>query len=162
MTLAHADFRAAMARFATGVTVVTTISEGQPYGLTVSAFCSVSLDPPLVLVSLDQASRTCAMIRASGTFAVNVLAARQEPLAVRFARKDPRGKTFIDIPHHVSTLHAPLFDEALARIECRVEAIYPGGDHLLLLGHVTTVERQDAIPASEPLLYYNTAFRAIR
>ncbi len=88
-------FRQAMGRFATGVTVVTTIYDGQPYGLTVSAFCSVSLDPLLVLVSLQQSSQTLAVIDKSECFAVNVLTAQQQPLAFRFARKDRQSKTFV-------------------------------------------------------------------
>lgn len=121
------DLRATMAQFASGVAVVTTIHAGEPYGTTVSAFCSVSIDPPMALVSLARSSRTLAMIRASGVYAVNVLLAdSQRPLARRFAGRDPRGKTFADILYHQGATGAPLFDEALARIECRVAAEYPG------------------------------------
>jgi flavin reductase (DIM6/NTAB) family NADH-FMN oxidoreductase RutF len=161
MVLTQAQFRAAMAEFATGVTVVTTMHEGRPYGLTVSAFCSVSLDPLLVLVSLQRTSRTCAMIGASGIFAANILSREQLPLAGRFARKDLPGKTFDDIPHHTGMTGAPLFDEALARIDCRVLATYPGGDHILLLGQVVGIDRRDERFIGEPLLYYRAAFRAI-
>ncbi len=156
------EFRMAMARFATGVTVVTTTYEGEPYGLTVSAFCSVSLNPLLVLVSLQQSSRTYAMIGKSGLFAVNVLTAGQRPLAERFARNDRPSKTFAGIPQHVGATGAPLFDEALARIECRVAATYPGGDHALLLAQVVAIECGDDALASGPLLYYRAAFRALR
>jgi flavin reductase (DIM6/NTAB) family NADH-FMN oxidoreductase RutF len=114
------EFRRAMGRFATGVMVVTTIVQGEPSGLTVSAFCSVSLDPQLVLVSLQQKSQTNANIGKSGCFGVNLLRLEQQSLAERFASNDRRGKIFVDIPHHVGPTGMPLFDEALARIECRV------------------------------------------
>jgi flavin reductase (DIM6/NTAB) family NADH-FMN oxidoreductase RutF len=108
-------FRQAMGRFATGVTVVTTIHSDQPYGLTVSAFCSVSLDPPLVLVSLQKSSQTLACIDKNRCFAVNVLAGHQQPLAVRFASRDRRDKIFSDIPHHrgARLRDVALFDEAM-------------------------------------------------
>jgi 3-hydroxy-9,10-secoandrosta-1,3,5(10)-triene-9,17-dione monooxygenase reductase component len=157
-------FRQAMGRFATGVTVVTTLSGGQPYGLTVSAFCSVSLDPLLVLVSLHQSSQTLAFIDKSGCFAVNVLAAQQQPLAVRFARKDRQGKIFSDIPHHrgARMRDVALFDEALARVECRVAGRYPGGDHVVLLGQVMAVECSRQAEASAPLLFYRSAFQGLQ
>ena len=156
-------FRRAMGRFAAGVTVVTTISAGQPYGMTVSAFCSVSLDPLLVLVSLQRSSPTLARIDQNGCFAVNVLAAQQQFLAVQFARKDRQSKIFGDIPHHRGVLlkDVALFDEALARIECRVAGQYPGGDHVLLLGQVTAIECSPEAQASEPLLVYRSTFRVL-
>jgi flavin reductase (DIM6/NTAB) family NADH-FMN oxidoreductase RutF len=155
-------FRQALGRFATGVTVVTTISGGRPFGLTVSAFCPVSLDPLLVLVSLQRSSQTLASIDQSGCFGVNVLAAQQQPLALRFARKERTGKIFGDIPHHRGGLDVALFDEALARVECRVVDSYPGGDHMLLLGQVMALECSTEAQASEPLLFYRSAFRDLR
>lgn len=156
----QADFRTAMACFASGVTVVTTMHQRQPYGLTVSAFCSISLDPPLVLVSLQRSSRTLAMIGQSGVYAVNVLTAEQQALAARFAAKDPAGKTFIDVPHHLGVTGAPLLDAALTRIECRVATSYPGGDHTLLLGEVVAIANPDsASPAEPPLLYFRAALQ---
>jgi flavin reductase (DIM6/NTAB) family NADH-FMN oxidoreductase RutF len=154
-------FRQAMGRFATGVTVVTTIHSGQPYGLTVSAFCSVSLDPLLVLVSLQKSSQTLAFIDKSGCFAVNVLAAHQQPLAVRFASRDRRGKIFSDIPHHrgARLRDVALFDESLVRVECRVAGHYPAGDHVLVLGQVITLECGAEAPPIAPLLFYCSAFR---
>lgn len=154
------DLRATMAQFASGVAVVTTIHAGEPYGTTVSAFCSVSIDPPMALVSLARSSRTLAMIRASGVYAVNVLLAdSQRPLARRFAGRDPRGKTFADILYHQGATGAPLFDEALARIECRVAAEYPGGDHALLLGSVVAIQRREPEQSGHPLLYYAATLR---
>lgn len=150
------DFRRAMAQFATGVTVVTTRSAGRDYGLTVNAFCSVSLAPPLVLVSLDLRSQTWAALRQAGVFAVNILAAEQDELGRRFARKD--AKSFADIPLQRGATGAPLFTEALAAIECRRAADYPGGDHQLVLGEVLGIAIRDE---AAPLLYFRAAFGAL-
>lgn len=159
MSFTPSDFRTTMARFATGVTIVTTTLDHAYFGLTVNAFCSVSLHPPLILVSLDLGSQTYGSIRQSGVFAVNVLTQKQEPLALRFARKDLPSKTFDDIDIRVGeTTGVPLFTEALARIECRVAHEYPGGDHALILGEVMSVDYHDDYLANEPLLYYRSTF----
>ena len=159
MSFTPSVFRTTMARFATGVTVVTTTLDHTYFGLTVNAFCSISLNPPLVLVSLDLGSQTYASIRQSGVFAVNVLTQEQEPLALRFARKDLSSKTFEDIAiQEGETTRAPLFTDALARIECRVAHEYPGGDHVLILGEVVSLEASPDHLANEPLLYYRSTF----
>jgi flavin reductase (DIM6/NTAB) family NADH-FMN oxidoreductase RutF len=162
MPFAPSDFRTTMARFASGVTVVTTALDSHYYGLTVNAFCSVSLDPPLVLVSLDLRSQTYPLIRQSGTFAINILAQNQQDLATRFARKDLQSKTFDDISLLPGEYGAPLFRGSVAWIECRVFSEYPGGDHALLLGEVLNIAYQDEAPVCEPLLYYRSNFRAIQ
>jgi len=161
MSFASSDFRATMARFATGVTVVTTALDQTYFGLTVNAFCSVSLNPCLVLVCLDLTSQTYAVIRQSGVFAVNVLAQEQQHLARRFACKDLKSKTFDDIPLRVGETAVPLFSGAIAWVECRVAQEYPGGDHALLLGEVLSVAYSDDSDAREPLLYYCSSFLAI-
>ncbi len=151
-----------MACFASGVTVVTTAHQRERRGATVSAFCSVSLDPPLVLVSLRLGSRTLALIDQSGIYAVNVLNAEQRALAARFAASGPAGKTFTDIPHHLGVTGAPLLDAALTRVECRVNASYPGGDHTLLLGEVVAIEEPEGAGAGSPLLAYRAALQALQ
>jgi flavin reductase (DIM6/NTAB) family NADH-FMN oxidoreductase RutF len=165
MAEAIPGFRAAMSHFATGVTIVTTAHEGAYYGLTVNAFCSVSLDPCLVLISLDRGSQTYAMIQRSQVYTVNMLTARHQHLAERFARKDTgTGKAFGDIQLHTQETGAPIFDEALAYVECRVVAEYPGGDHALLLGEVIALKSQpmeNVEPMGDdalPLLYYRSQF----
>ncbi len=159
MPFTPSDFRTTMARFATGVTIVTTTLDHTYFGLTVNAFCSVSLNPPLILVSLDLGSQTYGSIRQSGVFAVNVLTQEQEPLALRFARKDLSSKTFDDIALRTGeTTGVPLFAEALARIECRVAHEYPGGDHALVLGEVVSVDYHDDLLVNEPLVYYRSTF----
>ena len=158
MSFTPSDFRATLARFATGVTVVTTTLERAYFGLTVNAFCSISLTPPLIMVSLDLASQTYPIIRQSGVFAVNILALEQEPLALRFASKDLHVKTFEDIPLHLGETGAPLFQESLARIECRMAREYPGGDHAMMLGEVVHVDFSADSLAKAPLLYYRSSF----
>jgi flavin reductase (DIM6/NTAB) family NADH-FMN oxidoreductase RutF len=160
MSFESADFRATMAHFATGVTVVTTRLGQACFGLTVNAFSSISLHPPLILVSLDLKSQTYTMIRQSGIFAVNILAKGQQQLAMRFASKDLQRKTFDDIPLTVGETNAPLFQEALAWIECRVAQEYAGGDHVLVLGEVLNIEYHGE--QHEPLLYYRSSFWAIQ
>lgn len=158
MAVTPSDFRAALSRFASGVTVVTTTLNQHYFGLTVSAFCSVSLIPPLILVSLDLKSQTFPIIRQSGVFAVNILSLKQESLALRFARKDLQFKTFADIPMRLGETGAPLFEESVARIECRVAGVYSGGDHALMLGEVVHVDVSADSVAKAPLLYYRSSF----
>lgn len=162
MTFDAAEFRAAMSRFSTGITVVTTQVDGQYHGVTVNAFCSVSLNPPLVLVSLEERSHTREMIQRSGVYAVNVLTSEQQALARNFAtRASDGGKTFTDIPLHSGVTGSPLFTEALVCIECHVAADYPGGDHRLMLGEVVGLEFHTDRAGHGPLLYYRSRFSTL-
>lgn len=151
------EFRAALGEFATGVTVVTTISEGVPSGATVNAFTSVSLDPPLVLVALDRRSRSCQ--RLSGApFTINVLARPQTSLALQFAGRpqlgeDQIGWDFVDVS---GTTHAVLQGVA-ASFLCSPWAEYDGGDHVLFVGQVEQFHRRYC----DPLLFHGGAFCAI-
>ena len=130
-------FRQVMSHFATGVTVVTTRSEKGLSGLTVSSFCSVSLDPPLVLICVALNSQTLPYIRESGTFAVNILTDRQEHLSRCFATtSQERYGHFCHASYHVAATGSPVLDGALAFIDTRVVAEYPGGDHVIFVGQV--------------------------
>jgi flavin reductase (DIM6/NTAB) family NADH-FMN oxidoreductase RutF len=102
-------------------------------------------------------------IHQSGCFAVNVLATQQRSLALRFAGKDWQGKIFSDIPHYrgARLRDVALFDEALTGLECRVIGVYPGGDHVLLLGQVMAIECSPEVQTSGPLLFYRSAFRTL-
>ncbi len=147
MPVNAADFKRALGQFASGVTVVTTRDRaGAPLGLTVSAFCSVSLDPPLVLVSIDRRSETVRGFDQSGLFAVSVLAEGQEAVSHRFAfTADKFGEGLLAGAHGL-----PLVRGALAHLECRVAARHEAGDHLLYVGEVL---RLAAFPG-RPLLYH--------
>ena len=130
-------FRQVMGRFATGVTVVTTKSQEKLAGLTVNAFCSVSLNPPLVLVCVDLMSATLPVLRESGVFAVNILTDKQEHLSRCFATSSrERFECFCHAGYHVAATGAPIIDDTLAFIDARVVAEYPGGDHVIFIGQV--------------------------
>jgi flavin reductase (DIM6/NTAB) family NADH-FMN oxidoreductase RutF len=130
-------FRQVAGQFATGVTVVTTCSQGKPAGITVNAFCSVSLEPPLVLVCIDLISLTLPAIRESGSFAVNILTNEQEELSRCFAGStEERYEHFCHASFHTAATGAPIIDDVLAFIDARVVAEYPAGDHVIFLGQV--------------------------
>ncbi len=137
MTIDKDFFRQVMGRFATGVTVVTTRSDKGLSGLTVNSFCSVSLEPPLVLICVDLNSYTLSYIRESGIFAVNILTDQQEHLSRCFATSTPeRYEHFCHASFHVAATGSPILDGALAFIDTRVVAEYPGGDHVIFVGQV--------------------------
>ncbi|MDQ6661511.1 MAG: flavin reductase family protein [Chloroflexota bacterium] len=130
-------FRKVMGQFATGVTVVTARSQGKVAGLTVNAFCSVSLNPPLILVCVDLNSHTLPFIRESGALAVNILSKEQEHLSSCFATTtEERYEYFCHASYHTAVTASPILDGAIAFIDSRVIAEYPGGDHVIFLAQV--------------------------
>lgn len=137
MTIEKAFFKEVVGQFATGVTIVTTSSQGKVAGITVNTFCSVSLNPPLILVCVDSISHTLPLIRESGAFAVNILSSEQEELSRCFAGASrERYEYFCNAPYREAATGAPILDGALAFIDARVIAEYPGGDHVIFLGQV--------------------------
>jgi flavin reductase (DIM6/NTAB) family NADH-FMN oxidoreductase RutF len=133
-------FRQVAGQFATGVSVVTTTSQGKIAGITINAFCSVSLDPPLILVCVDLGSNTLSYIRESGRFAVNILSNQQEQLSRCFAvASQERYQHFCHASFHTAATGAPIIDDVLAFIDARVVAEYPGGDHAIFLGEVVAM-----------------------
>ncbi len=156
MRVDPASFRRALGQFATGVTVVTTRdAQGRPQGLTVNAFCSVSLGPPLVLVCVDRRSEAHPAFLASRAFAVSVLAEGQEDLSRRFASGGAKKFSGVDLLPGRSG--APLLPEALAHLECRLTATHPGGDHTIFVGEVT----QLAVHPGRPLLFHGSRYRRL-
>ncbi len=140
MNIEKKFFRRVMGHFATGVTVVTTRSQGRLAGLTVNSLCSVSLNPPLILICVDLTSTTCPSIRDSGVFAVNMLTEKQEELSRCFATaSEDRYKGFCHASYHVAETGAPIIDDSLAFIDAQVVAEYPGGDHVIFLGQVVAL-----------------------
>ena len=139
------EFRRALGMFATGVTIITTRSpSGEPVGLTVNSFSSVSLNPPLVLWSLDNGSRNLPAFRDSPHWAVHVLGTDQEALSARFAR---RGEDkFAGLDYDRGPDQVPLLRGCSARFECRTVSQYQGGDHLIFIGEVIGFERRDTAP----------------
>jgi 3-hydroxy-9,10-secoandrosta-1,3,5(10)-triene-9,17-dione monooxygenase reductase component len=157
-TFDEATFRRVLARFATGVVVVTGATETGPAGLTCQSFSSLSLDPPLVLLSTARSSTTWPRIAATGRFAVNVLAADQEAVSTRFAVSG--GDKFAGQPWRPGALGNPLIDGAIAHVECDVEAVHAGGDHHIVVGRVRALEAP-GIGAASPLVYYDGGYRAL-
>ncbi|HSW19691.1 MAG TPA: flavin reductase family protein [Ramlibacter sp.] len=148
------EFRAALGTFATGVTIVTTLSaEGRPIGLTASSFNSVSLAPPLVLWSLSQAAASLAAFRAGSHYAINVLAADQMLLAERFAAKGADRWSGVDSLTGASGV--PLIAGAAATFECFNRSRYEEGDHVIFIGEV---ERCASRPGASPLLFHGGRF----
>ena len=149
MVISPDEFRQALGHFATGVTVVTTSDgDGRPTGLTASAFTSVSLDPPLVLVCVDHKSQSYPALRERGRFAVNILRRDQQAVSRRFA--STRLDKFDEVPFHVSAIGLPLIDAALAQLECVTVSMHVEGDHTIFVGRVERAH----VGAGEPLVYY--------
>ena len=152
VTVDGPSLRRTMGRFATGVAVVTTGTESDPHGMTVNSLTSVSLDPPLVLVSLTKDSRTTQTVRNTATFAISILSVRQEQLALRFAR---RGEDhFEGLPLEYEHHDVPVVPGALAHVECVIESEVLAGDHVLYLGKVVRTCDRDG----EPLAFYSGKF----
>lgn len=146
--------RAALGRFATGVTIVTArAADGAPVGLTVNSFNSVSLQPPLVLWSLALQSRALPVFQTAAHYAIHVLAADQQALAERFARRDV--DRWAQQPWQPSAEGVPLLPGCAAVFECRSRSRYPEGDHVILVGEVLRC-RHDEV--GEPLLYHGGRF----
>jgi flavin reductase (DIM6/NTAB) family NADH-FMN oxidoreductase RutF len=135
-----------MGQFTTGVTVVTTRSGEMLAGLTVNAFASVSLEPPLVLICVDLHSHVLTALRTSETFVVNILTSAQEHLSRCFAtRSQERYEHFCHASYHNAATGSPVLDDALAFIDTRIVAEYPGGDHAIFLGQVVAIGTKDQV-----------------
>jgi len=135
-------FREAMAQFASGVTVVTTVQGGVDHAMTASAFTSVSLDPPLVLVCVDKTTRFHQAVARSRAWGASVLTGPQEPLARWLAQRGRPLAGQLDGHPHRRGEHtgAALLEEALCRLECRTWEMYDGGDHTIVVGEVVWLE----------------------
>lgn len=154
MTLDPDTFRSVLGRFASGVTVVTARDDGgRDHGMTVSAFCSASLAPPLVLFCIDRTASSHDVLLQVPSFSVNVLAAHQEPISRRFSSLDEQ-KRFDGLGYTRGLNGAALLDDALAHIECRRIAHHDAGDHTVFIGEVeAAVAHED-----RPLLYYRGGY----
>ena len=133
-------FRQVMGHFTTGVTIVTAKDATGPAGMTVNAFCSVSLEPPLVLICVDLKSTTLHTIRESGAFAVNILSDRQEGLSRCFASvSEERYKYLYHTCYRTAVTGSPVLNDTLGFVDVRVVTEYPGGDHTIFLGEVVAL-----------------------
>jgi len=157
MSLAPNDFRKAMGCFATGVTVITVDQDGEIHGMTANAFCSVSLDPMLVLVCVDHRARTHAHLHARKRFGVNVLCSDQQAISEYYARAtethqhpEEAGARFDRTPHGTPVLHG-----ALSYLECRLHSTQTAGDHTIFIAEVEDV----VVREGEPLLFFRAKYR---
>lgn len=140
--------RRIMGHFAKGVTIVTTHHEGELHGMTASAVTSLSLEPPLILVSVDCLANMNTYLRASACFAVNILTEDQEAWSTRFAKRGP--KDFSDIDHKTEITGSPVFEKALAYVDCKLVNIVPAGDHDIFIGEIVAGDTGEG----RPLIFY--------
>ena len=149
-----ARYRRTLGHFASGICIITAVDEGEPVGFTCQSFSALSLDPPLVLFCATKSSNTWPRINNSGSFCVNVLAADQQDLSRKFATTAT--DKFVDTPHDLGVTGSPYLHGVLARIDCRIEAVLDGGDHLVVVGRVMDL---DLVREGEaPLLYYRAGY----
>lgn len=156
-TLDAEQLRRLMARWTTGVAVVTSRDETGPRGATTNALTSLSLEPLLMLVCLDRGSNTLEAVRASGRFCINVLAADQEEIARRFATKVSGEEKLAGVPQE-PVEGVPVLAGALAWLVCELERELDGGDHVILLGRPLET---GADPDAEPLVFYGGRYHPL-
>lgn len=150
-------FKQALRGWASGVTVVTSRAGDKIHGMTVSAFSSVSADPPLVLVCANSASTTHSVIEEGGIFAVNILAEHQQEVSNVFASSKHEDTRLERVKWREGETGAPLIDEALASLECKVRSAHREGSHTIYIGQVEAAHLSDAAP----LVYYRGGYRSI-
>jgi 3-hydroxy-9,10-secoandrosta-1,3,5(10)-triene-9,17-dione monooxygenase reductase component len=156
MPIEKNELRRVMGHFATGVTIITTINKaGEIHGLTANAFTSVSLEPPLLLISVDKKAESWPAFEESRIFTVNILADSQEALSRKFAVSG--GNKFEGVAYRIGANRAPILEGALAYIECTLWAVYEGGDHTVFLGEIQQAEVRE----ERPLLFFRGGYRAL-
>lgn len=155
MTMDRIALRNNFGRFATGVCVVTVMDNGKPYGMTVNSFSSLSLDPPLLLWSIQKQSECFSMFHNAEKFAVNILAESDMDLSNHFARKQNHLMAEQDCV--VGEEGLPLLPDALASFECHMWNRYEGGDHVILVGEVKAMREADGAP----LIFYSGGYHSL-
>lgn len=159
MPVSADEFKQVCAQWASGVAIVTARSGEKVHGMTVSAFSSVSLEPPLVLICAEKTTNTLPLIEESRVFAVNVLAAGQEALSTRFASKKDEWLRFEGLDWETGATGAPVLPGTQACLDCRVVATHEAGDHLIYVGAVEWARVDDE---REPLLYFGHRYGSFR
>lgn len=157
MELDQTSFRKALSHFATGVAVITAHSADQNViGMTMSSFNSLSLDPPLILFSVDRRANSLDAMLAAKGYAVNILARQQEHLSNQFARA--LGDKWSNVDYQIGHAQAPLLQGALAHFECDPYANHDGGDHVLFIGRVV---RCTVAEDSDPLVFFRSRYHSL-
>lgn len=159
MSISKDEFRVALGRFASGVTIITTRdASGRLHGITVSAFCSVSLEPPLVLVCIEKNTGSHYAFLESTAFIVNILEANQQSLSDRFASRIP--DKFEGIVYRAGLDDLPVLSGALANLECVLVNHFDAGDHTIFVGQIEKSSVAD--DANEPLVYFHGGYRELK
>lgn len=146
------EFRDTLARWASGVTVVTARAGGEPIGMTAASFSSLSLDPPLVLVCVAHSAQSHVGLVGAPGFAVHILGGSQAEMSATFAR--PGAGKFSGYPQEAGPFEVPLLPFGVARLVCEAHAAHDGGDHTILVGRVVSTE----LAGTDPLLYCNRTY----
>ena|SRR3990172_8496938 len=151
--------RAAMRQWATGVTIVSVAYKGIRHGMTVSSFTSLSLEPPLVMVSLEDITRTRDMMLQAGHFGVTILSQEQEEISALFAeRRTEYQDRFAGLQTYTLKSESPLLAGGLVGFDCRIAAIYPAGNHTMFVGDLLAVH---IVSSRLPLIYYDRNYRSL-
>ncbi len=157
MPISKDEFRRTLGRFASGVTVVTTRdSDGRLHGITVSAFCSVSLEPPLILVCIEKNTGSHYAFEQSKSFVINILREDQQYLSERFASFLP--DKFAETKYHSGIDDLPVLEDVLANLECRLVNSHANGDHTIYVGEIERANVNDG----KPLVYWESSYRNLR
>ena len=161
MAIDQRALRDALGQFPTGVTVVTADPEGYaPFGVTANSFASVSLDPPLVLWSLQKSSDTFDAFAAAKHFAINILSDQQQDISNQYAKK---GSHDLDTEHYqLGVSDMPLLNGAIAIFECEVDVCHDGGDHIIMVGKVIAMNSLDSDDAPSPLVFHAGQYRELK
>lgn len=156
MSFSHSDFRHCLGRFATGITIVTTLDGKKPLGVTINSFTSLSLSPPMVLFCLDKGSSVYEIFRKNNDFAINILSEEQADLSKLYAA--PAAVDWKNIDYITDTNNCPLFPDSLAYLECSKETMHDGGDHSIFILKVNNLKE---LSNDKPLLYFKGKYNKI-
>lgn len=151
-------FKQTLRCWASGITVIITRREGGIHAMTATSFCSLSIDPPLIIVAVDKRNRTHERISEQKAFGVMILNSEQEDISNRAAGfKGEEGNFLLDVPHHSEVTGAPILDQSLAWMDCSLYAAYEGGDHTIFVGKVEAAGEGEG----KPLLWYSRGYSGL-
>ena len=154
MAITDETFKELMKRFASGVTLITFENEGKLSGLTVSSFCSLSMNPPLILICIDKKIPRHNSLKKGASFGVNICTSKQGKLAWDFANSNiDKNELILSLDHRITDDKVPLLNDCLASMECTLKETYEGGDHTIFVGQI---ESGDFSEKSDPLVYYKS------
>ncbi|MCD9187038.1 MAG: flavin reductase family protein [Pyrinomonadaceae bacterium] len=157
MAITKEEFRAALGRFASGVTVVTTKDDsGKLFGITVSAFCSVSLEPPLILACIEKRAGSHHAFQQSKAFVVNILREDQQAVSNHFASH--LEDKFVNVEYDTGIGNLPVLRNCLANLECRLHDSYESGDHTIFIGQI----EKATVSEENPLIYWHSKYRELK